>query len=270
MKNNIKKTGFTLIELLVVIAIIGLLSAITLVAVKNVRERAKVTASLQFDASIKHALGAYILGEWTFDSVVGTTVKDTSGNGKDGTLLNGAVVTGGGIVGEAMNTTADPFNSILEVSDFSAEGLKSITISGWINTTAGNFAKLASKTNNFSFQKIFNNMRFAIYDDSSAIYHVTCPIKSGFFQSGQWHFLAASFNGSNMDIFMDGKKMTGCTLTGDPSGITIRNDVSNPLLIGYRSNGLVDEVRIYSEGLSLSQIRKLYMEGAEKRGLSIK
>lgn len=37
--------------------------------------------------------------------------------------------------------------------------------------------------------------------------------------------------------------------------------------ISYYFNGLIDEVRIYSEALASAQIKKLYAEGAEKRGL---
>jgi len=269
MKNRQK--SFTLIELLVVIAIIGLLTSIVLVATKGVRDKARIAAGHQLNSSIYHALGANIVGEWTFDVMVNpTTVKDTSGNDNDGTLVNGAVITSGGegVMGEAMNTTADPVNSGLEVSNFSAEGLKSITVSGWVNTASGIWS-IALKSNSALFLRVFVNMHFAIYDDNLNLYSLNCPISPDFFQSGQWHFLVASFNGSDMEIFMDGKKMTNCILSGNPSGITIGNDINNPLVIGLRTGGLVDEVRIYSEGLPSAQIKKLYVEGARKKGLLV-
>lgn len=55
--------AFTLIELLVVIAVIGLLSAIILVGIKAVREKARDTEKISNIHQIQKALAAYYLGE---------------------------------------------------------------------------------------------------------------------------------------------------------------------------------------------------------------
>ena len=73
-------------------------------------------------------------------------------------------------------------------------------------------------------------------------------------------------------MFIDGKE----ACPSEPS-IGVTKESPEPLRIGsytdsgnvYNLDGLIDEVRIYNEGLSSSQIKKLYVEGAEKRGLVI-
>ncbi|MDD2732203.1 MAG: type II secretion system protein, partial [Candidatus Pacebacteria bacterium] len=81
MKLFKNKKGFTLIELLVVIAILGLLASIILLSTRGVRERGIIAKGLQFSGSIKHALGADIVGEWNFED----NCNDSTGNGNNGT-----------------------------------------------------------------------------------------------------------------------------------------------------------------------------------------
>jgi len=78
------KKGFTVLELLVVIFIIGIISTIVFVYVWGILESARFASAQQFDATIHNALGAELVGEWLFDTVVGDETPDTSGFGNTG------------------------------------------------------------------------------------------------------------------------------------------------------------------------------------------
>lgn len=86
--NDSTKKGFTLIELLVVASIISFLASIIMAGLSEAREKARIAAGKQFEASVKHVLGNDIIAEWTFDNDVsgmvdeypGTYVVDSNGN----------------------------------------------------------------------------------------------------------------------------------------------------------------------------------------------
>jgi hypothetical protein len=75
---------------------------------------------------------------------------------------------------------------------------------------------------------------------------------------GRWHHVAATFDGSRVCLYVDGS----LDMAADAAGTLRQNDFS--VMIGANAekpdrgwNGLIDEVRIYSYGLSSSDVAAL-------------
>ncbi len=264
-----KQKSFTLIELLVVIAIIGLLSAITLVAVKNAREKARITAILQFSAQIYHALGANIVGEWKFEG----NLNDSSGYDYTGTWAGpgptysdndasphlGKTVQFNGSTSNYFRIPEGPSgtNSPLGVTD-------AVTIEAWFKCLVpfGSIHYIAYKGAQY-YLDISNGYPLFMLRLQSTGWTRHEPIVD-VFEVGKWHHYVGTYDGSKMRIFVDGKEVGDSKSASGalwPSYLQVD--------IGSMFDGFIDEVRIYSEGLSSAQIKKLYAEGAEKRGLLV-
>ncbi|MFC1691007.1 LamG-like jellyroll fold domain-containing protein [Nanoarchaeota archaeon] len=87
-------------------------------------------------------------------------------------------------------------------------------------------------------------------------------ISSGSINDGNWHHIAATYNGSEMRLYVDGKlNATNTSFSGslptntDPVWIGRNYDPENST--GY-FNGTIDEVQIYPAALSAQQIKALY------------
>lgn len=81
---------------------------------------------------------------------------------------------------------------------------------------------------------------------------------------GQWHHLAAVYDGQRMALFVDGELADSVTASG-PLAIN-----TEPVLLGENSTsrkerfiGAVDDVRLYNRGLSESEIKALKSGGAK-------
>jgi hypothetical protein len=79
---------------------------------------------------------------------------------------------------------------------------------------------------------------------------------------GQWHHVAAVYDGSNRLIYVDG----ALDVSASASGLISQN--SYPVCLGQTANapgnyafdGLIDEVSIYNRALSASEIRAIYLK----------
>jgi prepilin-type N-terminal cleavage/methylation domain-containing protein len=268
-----KLKGFTLIELLVVISIIGVIASIAFVSLSGQRDKAKIARSQQFSANINHSLGAYAVGIWDFEDQNNPTA-DRSGYGNDGTLYGDTHFVANDVLGGyalGFDGSGDYVNcgdsSSLKIDD------KSFTLEAWI--------KPASHINvgsRFTVMAFYNpgwimdlpndgGVEGYRFYSGSAVYKYT-PTNN--LISLDWtHFVITRILDENiLRIYLNGELKQSWGI----ASVTVS---TNPLLIGMRTggcyfNGTIDNVRIYSEALSVGQIQQHYAAGAAKHGLTLK
>jgi hypothetical protein len=216
-----------------------------------------------------------LIGYWPFDEVSGTIAADLSGNGLNGTLVNGPVwQPTGGIQGGALSF--DGVNDRVSVADPGAGSAldfptgTSITITAWIKTTnaAGCCQTILAKGPISSA-----NYYFSVEDwgggptmDFGFANSVYREIYGGpnLIQNNVWKFVAVtySFGTGPGAIYVNGVS-SGPSLFNNPypNAPSVNNQ---PLAFGSNGaggdwfGGLMDNLRIYNRVLSPTEVSEIY------------
>lgn len=264
-----RKDSFTVIELLVVIAIIGLLSSIVIVAVRGTKEKAEYAKLLQYSTSVKHGLGAYIVGEWKFEN----NVKDTSGNNNHGT--NHGVDFVNNDIGQLKKSGA--FNGsgdYVEIPSSSSLNITGdITVEFWMKPATSNSGYLFWK------RTLSNSWSWYIYCDSYSDYNlwaairltplVICKSPDNSIKIDEWQHIVVTYDKSKLKIFINAVESCSANETKDiPTSDSLL--IGKPNFDGSYFKGEIDEIRIYYEALSSAEIKEHYVKGAQEKGLTIK
>jgi len=208
----------------------------------------------------------------------GTTWFDLSGNGNNGTLVNGVGFNGnngGSLVFDGVDDTSD-FGNILQL------GVESRTYSCWYkmnSTSQTDFASLISKTDNSSTQyrqalgfSSVGNFRIVLRDQSNVNYDMDTTNPK---IDTNWHYLVWVLDrSSNQLLYQD----TTLLNSRDISAINNQNfQLNRPLRVGSYNNttnspilffnGSIAQVSIYNRALTPQEIRQNFNATRSRYGI---
>ena len=211
-----------------------------------------------------------LVATYSSDEGTGTTLNDSSFNNNAGTIANATWAAGES--GSALNFTGDTTSSVMIPDAASLHLTKGMTLEAWVNpaTLAGHgnngaavIAKdfmIPSKHNKFSDK---DPISYALYasdgNNKPPAVHILVggtdyEVKgTSKISTNQWTFLAATFDGTTLSLYVNGTLAGSQTIQG-----TILNS-TDPLRIGgdwagEMFTGLIDNVRISRMALPQSEI----------------
>lgn len=217
-----------------------------------------------------------LAGHWTFDEGSGTAAADTSGNGNNGTLTNMEAGDWDSTVKPVLYT-ANPYSLLFDGSseyvtaaDSASLDLSSrMTLSAWFRGTINTSTHpnpIISKWEESGSQSSYMLMvtvgrkldaRLSTTGSASDDYAGTSTIADG-----TWYHGAATYDGSNVRIYVNGVLESTTARTGSlfnsTSSVQFGRAGSSPVKFW---NGYIDDPRIYSRALSNTEILNLSLSG---------
>ena len=209
-----------------------------------------------------------LVGYWSFDEGEGITANDLSGFNNDGIMYSSSTVTdlhtsSGCVLGKCASFDGeDDYVGCGQSS--SLNNLSQLTVGIWINiTNHDRFGRLVDKRiwTNGTFVVMFSGtsdkIQFGIENDAGT--QVTIDSVSSI-TLGQWTHIAATWDGSDMKIYVNGALDTPTPANQNGTISSTRSIYINSGQTGADNyvDGLIDEVRIYNRALSPSEVQALY------------
>lgn len=211
---------------------------------------------------------AGLVGQWKFDEDIGTTTYDTSGNGKDGLLVNDTtrVIGSNCITGNCLsfngsnNYASSSFSGTINIAsdDISVSVWVKLSTMPSINPRIISFAQDAN--NGYSLVAYggsgYNSFVWEVKKNGST-YGV--GLLSAQYVSGQWYHLVGTFNNASNSPKL---YVNGILASGGGGALSIPT-VFNTLFIGTKFTdsffpGSIDDARIYNRVLSANEVQSLY------------
>lgn len=219
-----------------------------------------IASSVVIAASVDKPLAAH----WTFDLETDGLFKDSSANGCDAMLEAGTKpVFIDGLFGKAVSLSGEHKLRVSEKLDSSK--FDRITLSVWVRPTSfDRYNEIFRKENGdnrilFSFQEHATVLSLGLNINGN----IECDavMKPEQVLDGSWHHCAATFDGKMMRVYLDGKEIGSAQRQG-----LIKAEGSAAGYIGSMSGrecfqGAIDDLRIYTEGLTAAEIECIYQEG---------
>ncbi|WP_138500066.1 DUF4347 domain-containing protein [Nostoc sp. PA-18-2419] len=211
-----------------------------------------------------------LIGYWKFEEAAGSTVLDSSGKNNNGSLINSSRTAG--LYGQALQVAGKNSSHASIPASASLNSMTNqLTVSAWVrpngkpvgfhavvNRQIGTllhpdqfFLGFGSRNNVTTYK-----WELGTTDGEGDVYKGT-PV------SDRWVHMVGTYNGSTINLYVDGVQIGSSPLTGNilvdnnPVTIGAAENYADGAPLGDRFNGLIDEVRIYNRALSATEVKNL-------------
>ncbi|MFC5906361.1 LamG-like jellyroll fold domain-containing protein [Streptacidiphilus monticola] len=208
-----------------------------------------------------------VAAHYTLDEGSGTTAKDSSGNGHDGTVGSGASWAAGN-VGAGSLSLNGTVNGNVDIPTPVVDTTKSFTVSAWakLNSTSGyqTFVSIdGSQVSGFYLQQRGDTGEFAFTRLGSDSTSGTSAIANAGFApaTGTWYHLVGVYDTANstVTLYVNGVKQESTAYSGGWQA-TGHTAIGRGLFGGSKVdfvNGSVDDVQFYQAALTGDQVGAL-------------
>ncbi|MHC4084388.1 MAG: lamin tail domain-containing protein [Planctomycetota bacterium] len=197
-----------------------------------------------------------LVAHWKFDDGPGSTAIDSAGS-NNGTLIGDPTWTAGRINGALSFDGADDY---VDVSPIAALAGDTFTVQAWIlvDESAGPWNPIltqhGSPPNNDGYYFYVANGALTFYVVENPSFAQTTSPET--LNTNQWYNVAATNDGSNLKLYIDGRfrhSVSSTGFTGVNDEAYIGCEIETPLYY----HGLIDDVRIYNRAISESEFQDM-------------
>ncbi|MEX0786480.1 MAG: flexitail domain-containing putative surface protein [Dehalococcoidia bacterium] len=193
-----------------------------------------------------------LVGHWKFNEGAGSTAADSSGNGNDGTLVNGPTWVSG-VAGYALEF--DGFDDFVQVPDAASLDIAGpFTLMAWVNpdSDVGCYESFINKYLNYALQTCYLNRLRMI---SSGVGDIESPDNT--LVPNVWQHVAGTWDGTSMRLYRNGVEVASTNVGTATPAVS-----DNALMIGMEDlfggweffGGSIDEVKIFDGALDAAEI----------------
>jgi Concanavalin A-like lectin/glucanases superfamily len=108
-----------------------------------------------------------------------------------------------------------------------------------------------------NFQPVNNGLQFEITTPNGSF--VNAITASNVIGSGQWYFVAGTYDGSAVKVFVNGSLVASKSITGSIDPVSDDLVIGRNIVNGLSFPGLIDEVELFNRALSATEIQAIYL-----------
>jgi hypothetical protein len=200
-------------------------------------------------------------GVWTLNEGTGTVAADDSGNGVNGSLVNGPAWVPG-VLGSALSF--DGLDDYVDVPHAAALNAYPMSLVFWVKTGAAGPHGLVNKYlpgSRNGYQVFVNSGSLCAWYFRDASNHVWdgtgCALMTPGFNDDRWHHVAFVVDAAGGRLYVDGLQRAGRSWTGSPGAPSTGAGLSFARYPGIAAPylpGALDDVRIYDRALTAEEI----------------